>query len=170
MSSSSSGAAHAQRRETPKTILVADDDPVIRKALCEMFEIEEDYDICAEAVNGQEAIALAKKHRPDLVILDLSMPVMNGFEVAAEIRRLAPSTKIIFFSMHDVPATAQQVGGDAFVKKADAAQDLVVTLARVLNRQRQAHRRLRRAARQVFPQLQRRRSLRRVPRRPPMRK
>jgi YesN/AraC family two-component response regulator len=45
-----------------------------------MFEIEKDYDICAEAVNGQEAIALATKHRPDLVILDLSMPVMNGYD------------------------------------------------------------------------------------------
>jgi CheY-like chemotaxis protein len=59
---------------------VADDDRVTRKALCEMFEIEKDYDICAEAVNGQEAIALATKHRPDLVILDLSMPVMNGYD------------------------------------------------------------------------------------------
>ena len=68
MPGSSSGAAHAHRPETPKTILVADDDSAIRKALREMFEIEEDYDICAEAVNGQEAIALAEKHRPDLVI------------------------------------------------------------------------------------------------------
>jgi CheY-like chemotaxis protein len=100
MSGSSSGAAHARRRETPKSILVADDDPVIRKALCEMFEIEEDYDICAEAVNGQEAIALAKKHRPDLVILDLSMPVMNGYDAAREIKLILPGTRIILFTLY----------------------------------------------------------------------
>jgi two-component system, response regulator PdtaR len=57
-----------------KTILVADDNPLMRKTLCEIFETEEDYDICAEASNGQEAIDLAPKHRPELIILDLSMP------------------------------------------------------------------------------------------------
>ena len=70
------------RGEMAKTILVADDNPLIRKMLCEMFEIEEDYDICAEAANGQETVDLAEKHRPDLIILDLSMPVMNGLEAA----------------------------------------------------------------------------------------
>ena len=49
----------------PETILVADDNAAVRKGFCEMFEIDEDYDLCAEAVNREEAIALAKKHRPD---------------------------------------------------------------------------------------------------------
>ena len=65
-----------------RTIVVADDNPVIRKMLCVLFEAEEDYDLCAEASNGREAIDLAIKHRPDLIILDLSMPVMNGYEAA----------------------------------------------------------------------------------------
>jgi YesN/AraC family two-component response regulator len=55
-----------------KRVLVADDNPMIRKMLCQLFEVEEDYDICAEAENGQEAIDLALKHRPDLIILDLA--------------------------------------------------------------------------------------------------
>jgi chemotaxis response regulator CheB len=53
----------------------------MRKMLCEIFEAEEDYDICAEASNGREAIDLALKHRPELII-DLSMPVMNGLEAS----------------------------------------------------------------------------------------
>jgi DNA-binding NarL/FixJ family response regulator len=100
MSGSSSGAAHARRRETPKTILVADHNPAIRTALCEMFEVEEDYDICAEAVNGEEAIALAKEHRPDLIILDLSMPEMNGYDAAREIKQIMPDVRIILFAMY----------------------------------------------------------------------
>lgn len=84
----------------PKTILVADDNPAIRKALCEMFEKEEDYDICAEAVNGEEAITLAMKHKPDLIILDLSMPIMNGLDAARELKRIMPEIPIILFTVH----------------------------------------------------------------------
>jgi YesN/AraC family two-component response regulator len=74
----------------PKTILVADDNAMIRKLLCKIFETEEDYDLCAEAVNGEEAIALADQHRPDLIILDFAMPVMNGIDAAREVKRIMP--------------------------------------------------------------------------------
>ena len=125
MSGSSSGTAHAQRRETPKTILVADDEPVIRKALCEMFEIEGDYDICAEAVNGEEAIALAEEHRPDLVILDLSMPVMNGYDAAREIKRILPGTRIILFTLYADAVKGRVLGSgspvDLVVSKTDSS-------------------------------------------------
>jgi CheY-like chemotaxis protein len=83
-----------------KTILVADDNPTIRKMLCRMFEIEEDYDLCAEAENGKQAIELALHHRPDLIILDLSMPVMNGLEAARELKKLMPHVPIILFTQH----------------------------------------------------------------------
>ena len=109
----------------PKTILVADDKAAIRKALCEMFEIEEDYDICAEAVNGQEAIALAEKHRPDLVILDLSMPIMNGYDAAREIRRILPGTRIILFTLYADAVKSRVLGSgspvDLVVSKTDSA-------------------------------------------------
>jgi CheY-like chemotaxis protein len=128
MSGSSSGAAHAQRRETPKTILVADDNPVIRKALCEMFEIEEDYDLCAEATNGVEAIMLAKQWRPDLVILDLSMPEMNGYDAACEIKRIMPDVRIILFTLYADTAREQLMGVnspiDLIVSKSDLANIL----------------------------------------------
>jgi DNA-binding NarL/FixJ family response regulator len=88
-----------------KNILVADDNPLIRKMLCRMFETQEDYDLCAEAENGEEAVALAIKHRPDLIILDVSMPVMNGLDAAREIKQVLPGVPIILFTQHSEIAT-----------------------------------------------------------------
>jgi CheY-like chemotaxis protein len=84
----------------PKTVLVADDNPTIRKMLCRMFEREEHYDLCAEAEDGKQAIELAVQHHPDLIILDLSMPVMNGLEAAHELKKLMPKVPIILFTQH----------------------------------------------------------------------
>jgi len=81
-----------------KTILVADENPKIRKLLCELFESEQDYDICAEATNGQEAIDLASGCRRHLIILDLLMPVMDGLTAARELKRLMPDVPIILFT------------------------------------------------------------------------
>jgi NarL family two-component system response regulator LiaR len=84
-----------------KTILVADDNALIRKSFCRLFEVEKDYDLCAEAVNGEEAIALAIQHKPDLIILDYLMPVMNGIEAAYELKRIMPAVPIILFTQHE---------------------------------------------------------------------
>lgn len=65
-----------------------------------MFEQEDDYDLRAEAENGRQAIELALQCRPDLIILDLSMPVMNGLEAAHELKRLMPKVPIILFTQH----------------------------------------------------------------------
>jgi CheY-like chemotaxis protein len=83
-----------------KTILVADVNPKIRKLLCKLFESEEGYDICAEATNGQEAIDLALGCRPHLIILELSMPVMDGLTAARELKRLMPDVPIILFTQY----------------------------------------------------------------------
>jgi CheY-like chemotaxis protein len=106
-----------------KRILVADDSAMIRKCLCRIFEIEEDYDICAEAVNGEEAIALAKQHKPDLIVLDYQMPVMNGIEAARELKRIMPDVPIILFTLH-AEAMQYSIGQhspiDLVVAKSDA--------------------------------------------------
>ena len=83
-----------------KRILVADDNPLIRQMLCKLFEVEEDYDICAEAENGQQAIDLALKHRSDLIILDFAMPVLNGLEAARQLKKIMPGVPIILFTQH----------------------------------------------------------------------
>jgi CheY-like chemotaxis protein len=81
-------------------ILIADDNQNIRKLLCQQFEAEPDFDICAQASNGQEAIDLALEWRPHLIILDLSMPVMDGLTAARELKRLMPDVRIILTTQY----------------------------------------------------------------------
>ena len=106
-------------------ILIADDNPYIRNALCRLFETEEDYDLCAEAENGKRAIELALQCQPDLIILDLSMPVMNGLDTARELKRLMPDVPIILFSLHEQALTTnaglQNLPVDRIVSKTDAS-------------------------------------------------
>jgi CheY-like chemotaxis protein len=82
----------------PKAVLVADDHLIIRQMLYRLFELEEGYSVCAQATNGQEAIELALGHRPELIILDFSMPVLNGLEAARELKKLLPGVPIILFT------------------------------------------------------------------------
>jgi CheY-like chemotaxis protein len=104
-----------------KTIVVADDNPMIRKMLCQMFEREEHYELCAEAADGAEAITLALTHRPDLIILDMSMPVMNGLDAARELKRLMPDTPIILFTLYGEQIEVGQAPVDRIVSKAKAS-------------------------------------------------
>ena len=102
------------------TILIADDSIFIRKALCTLFEREEDFEVCGEAENGKEAIARAKKLRPDLILLDLSMPVMNGLDAARVLKRVMPKVPVILFSEYSGTSTekeARSAGAWALVSK-----------------------------------------------------
>jgi CheY-like chemotaxis protein len=108
-----------------RTVLVADDSPIIRKMLCQIFEEEDDYDLCAEATNGQEAIDLAIKHRPDLIILDLSMPLMNGLTAAQQLKKIMPTVPIILFTHYAELAHFRYPTGasaDRVVSKDNASQ------------------------------------------------
>jgi two-component system nitrate/nitrite response regulator NarL len=119
---------------SPK-ILIVDDHEVVRQGIRALLDGNFSYEICGEAVNGREGIDAVLALKPDLVILDLSMPVMNGLEAAREIRRLAPTTKIIVYSMHQSPQISKVVkeaGGDAFVSKSDSATELPKTVKRLL--------------------------------------
>ena len=102
------------------TILIADDSIFIRKALCTLFEREEDFEVCGEAENGKEAIARAKKLHPDLILLDLSMPVMNGLDAARVLKRVMPKVPVILFSEYSGTSTekeARSAGAWALVSK-----------------------------------------------------
>jgi len=81
-----------------KSVLIADDQEFIRKVLCDLFASQRDFDVCGEAENGLEAVEMAQVLRPDLILLDLSMPMMNGIEAACELKRLMPMVPIIVFS------------------------------------------------------------------------
>jgi two-component system, NarL family, response regulator LiaR len=84
----------------PKTILVADENALIRTGLGMVLEIEKGYNLCAAAANGEEAIALAIQHKPDLIVLDFQMPLMNGIKAAYELKRIMPDIPIIMITQH----------------------------------------------------------------------
>jgi CheY-like chemotaxis protein len=110
-----------------KRILVADDNPHLRKALCRLFQDHAYLEICAEAVNGREAVEKAVQLKPDLIILDLSMPVMNGLEAARILHQLMPQVPKILFTLHAhalMTADLKSAGIRKVVSKSDMA-DLV---------------------------------------------
>jgi two-component system, NarL family, nitrate/nitrite response regulator NarL len=116
---------------TSLRLLVADDDKSIRGLVRTLLGAKDGWQVCGEATNGKEAVEKVQELNPDVIILDLSMPVMNGFEAGAKIRRIAPAVKIVFFSVHDAPLSLGQFGADAFVPKLSAEQELVPTIERV---------------------------------------
>jgi len=105
-----------------KRILVADDSAEARQALCRLFASEKGLDVCAQAENGQAAIDQAQRHRPDLIILDLAMPVMNGIDAARILKRLLPTIPIILATLHAETALEQLAFGahvDKVISKGD---------------------------------------------------
>jgi DNA-binding NarL/FixJ family response regulator len=83
-----------------KRILIADDNPAIRAALCRMFADHPILEVGGEAVNGQDAVDKAAALRPELIILDLDMPTMNGLQAAKEISKILPNVPIILLTLH----------------------------------------------------------------------
>jgi CspA family cold shock protein len=108
------------------TLLICDDNPNIRYLLRTFVETRTPYKICGEAAHGKEAIEQAKKLQPDLILLDLSMPVMTGAEAAVILKGVVPRMKIILFSMHtdDVPKSMAAVGVDLALSKSDGITKL----------------------------------------------
>jgi two-component system, chemotaxis family, chemotaxis protein CheY len=88
-----------RKRGAGKTVLVVDDNAAIRKMLASAF-LSDGFKTCGEAENGKEAVELAKQIKPDVITLDLSMPVMNGITAASELRRVFPATPIILFTLY----------------------------------------------------------------------
>ena len=118
----------------PVRFLLADDHDVLRMGLRAVVACKDHWQVCGEAVDGNDAVAkVLNLLQPDAVILDLMMPGMTGFEVARKIRQIAPSTKIIFFSLHNVPVSAKESGADAFVSKASGVRELLSTIERIMS-------------------------------------
>jgi DNA-binding NarL/FixJ family response regulator len=127
---------HGSPENPMARILLADDHELIRKGLRAIIEGNKDWLVCGEAENGQEAIERTLELQPDLIILDVTMPVLNGLQAARQIRELAPATKILMLSMHDSPQLANEavrVGADGYLTKTGARGDLLDTIAALLN-------------------------------------
>ena len=112
-------------------ILIVDDQAFVRAYLRTLFACREDWQICGEAADGQDAVLKVAELMPDVVILDLAMPVMNGAQAAKEIRQMASATKIILFSAHEAALFGGQVVADAVVSKSSGNTDLIPTVERL---------------------------------------
>ena len=117
-------------------ILIVDDHEVVRMGIRLLFSNNGPLQVCGEAEDGPDALEKVLELAPDVVILDLTIPGMNGFETAARMREIAPTVKIVFYSIHEIPATARISGGDAFISKAAASQELIMTVNRVMQSNR----------------------------------
>ena len=110
------------------TIILADDHPIVRKGLREVIEEDKRLRVIAEANNGREAVEAIEKFSPQVTILDIDMPVMNGFETAREIKRRKLKTEIVFLTMHrdeDLFNEAIDLGAKGFVLKDSALLDII---------------------------------------------
>ena len=108
------------------TILIVDDNTLIRSSLRSWIEGNADFQVCGEAENGMVAVQKVEEMHPDIVILDLQMPVMDGLEAARKISNIAPATAMVMFTMHpsrELLKVAQAVGVRDVVSKTDQLSD-----------------------------------------------
>src|SRR6202167_2785744 len=109
-------------------ILLADDHEIVRRGLSSLLQKHEGWEICGEASDGREALELAKRLKPDVIILDIGMPNLNGLSTTRQMLQHDPSFKIIVLTITDsdqVIREALDAGARGFVLKSDAARDLV---------------------------------------------
>jgi DNA-binding NarL/FixJ family response regulator len=115
----------------PTRLLVADDHPLIRVGLRHLLEEQSNWKVVAEAQDGREAVTKARETRPDIAILDIGMPELNGFDAAAQIASEIPSTKVLILSMHQTDTIFKKVlaaGARGYLLKSDAPRDLVAAV------------------------------------------
>ena len=113
------------------SILIVDDHEIFRRGLRSLLESRDEYDVSGEAVNGLEAIEKAKQLLPDIIVMDVSMPQMDGLQATRLIRRERPDAKILILSQHDSPhmlSAAQDAGASGYVTKSQVARCLFAAL------------------------------------------
>ena len=113
----------------PKTkILIADDHPLLREALCQVFSNQKDMEIVGQAGNGEEAIDLASQLKPDIVVMDIMMPKFDGLEASRQIKKIAPNTAILILTAYDddnYVLGLLEAGATGYLMKSAKGQDLV---------------------------------------------
>ena len=115
----------------PVRILIADDHQVVRTGLRALLESKSGWQVCAEAANGREAVEKAAQLKPDVAVLDIGMPLLNGVEATRQIRKLSPRTEVLILTMHDSEVLVQEVleaGATGYIVKDDADRNLVAAV------------------------------------------
>jgi len=119
-------------------ILLADDHVIVRRGLRALLETNQEFVVCAEAGDGRDAVELAIKHKPDIAVLDVSLPILNGIEATRQIRRGSPATEGLVFTMHDSDELISEVlhaGARGYLLKSEA-DDQVINAVKTLARHR----------------------------------
>jgi DNA-binding NarL/FixJ family response regulator len=112
-------------------ILVADDHEIVRRGLISLIKLHPDWEVCAEADNGRQAVEKAIQSKPDIAILDIGMPVLNGLEATRQILKERPGVRVLILTITDTDQAVQAVldaGARGFLLKSDAARDLVTAV------------------------------------------
>ena len=109
------------------TVLLAEDHTIVREGFRKMLELEDDLEVVGEAPNGRQAVALAAKLRPEVVLMDIAMPLLNGLEATRQVLKAFPATKVLMLSAHSDDAyvkSATESGAVGFLLKQTSAQDV----------------------------------------------
>jgi DNA-binding NarL/FixJ family response regulator len=116
-------------------ILLVDDHDVVRQGLRTILRARPEWEICGEAANGKEALEAAQALRPDIIVLDITMPIMSGLEATEELQKLDLGTRVLIFTMHDSKSLVRalkKAGAQGYVLKAHAARDLIRAIEKLL--------------------------------------
>jgi DNA-binding NarL/FixJ family response regulator len=108
-------------------ILVADDHEVLRKGVCDIIEDHPGWEVCAEAGDGQQAVELAIRERPDIAVVDVTLPSLNGIALTRRLHRECPSARVLLFTLHDDDETvsaALAAGARGYVLKSDSGKSI----------------------------------------------
>ena len=119
-------------------ILIVDDHDLLRQGIRSLLLSRADFDVCGEAMDGQEAIEKSRQLKPDLVVMDISMPRLNGLDATREIRKILPQTAILILSQHksaEMIREAQRAGAQGYVVKSSIAANLMRGIDQVLQGQ-----------------------------------
>jgi DNA-binding NarL/FixJ family response regulator len=115
-------------------VLVVDDSEIVRRGICQILQSQGDIQIVCEASDGADAVRKAREHRPDIILLDITMPVMNGFEAARRIKQELPSISILMVSQFDSAPFAREAvaaGASGYVVKSNASSELIPALRKI---------------------------------------
>jgi DNA-binding NarL/FixJ family response regulator len=117
-------------------ILIVDDHEIFRRGLRSLLESRADWEVCGEATDGQDAVDKAKQLHPDVIVLDITMPRLNGLDATALIREELPTAKVVILSQHQ-PALMKQValtaGAGAYVTKSEVSRELMAAIDGLLS-------------------------------------
>jgi DNA-binding NarL/FixJ family response regulator len=117
--------------DVPYRILIADDHEIVRRGLKSIISGQSEWDVVGEALTGREAVELTRLRRPDLVIMDIGMPELNGLEATRQILKEFPATEVLILTMHESEQLIREVldtGARGYVLKSDAGRDLVAAV------------------------------------------